>query len=266
MVRKCLLLLGAGVALLTQAAGGQSLSEWQQTRIIAASWATPEIRILKIERGVVDVVLGEAVDVRRPGKEGEHSPLGIYSLSDYDAEWVEIAVRTIDPKTLPKDKQGMRLPVAALLHGAQIGDVLAVRANRQGAVYLDEEALRHKAIVFVAGGTGVGQELSFVRELLRQSWQGDIYFIYSMRNPDDFAFRGFLEHLAKEPPSGVRFRLIPVFTDVPGGKRIDAAFIAQKIGDSLRGAHVFLCGPWDMVRELSAGLIDQLGFPRDHIN
>ena len=120
-------------------------------------------------------------------------------------------------------------------------------------------------LVFVAGGTGITPFVSMLREARAAGWPQPITLIYGNRGPGDVPFATELRRMARKNPA---FRVVFVYSDAPGAKRvrhgfIDRALLADVVAEL--GAHsFFLCGPEPMLALVRAEL-EALGLPRRRV-
>jgi ferredoxin-NADP reductase len=162
--------------------------------------------------------------------------------------------------TLRDDSDGF---VAPWLYRRQPG--WRTRASGPVGTFLHEPLRDSERLVFVAGGTGITPFVSMLRLAQAQGWPQPITLIYGNRSPDDVPFAAELRRMARKNPA---FRVVFVYSDAPGARRvrhgfIDRALISAVVDDP--GAHsFFLCGPEPMLVLVRAEL-EALGLPRRRV-
>jgi ferredoxin-NADP reductase len=117
-------------------------------------------------------------------------------------------------------------------------------------------------LLFVAGGTGIAPLRSMIRQVLEEGHEGRLSLVYSARTPDEFAYLGDVQSLAREG----RLALTLTLT----GQSDEWLHARGRTGISHLAAHVrpsgvaFVCGPPAMVAEIPIAL-ESLGVTRDRI-
>ncbi len=116
-------------------------------------------------------------------------------------------------------------------------------------------------LVFAAGGTGITPFVAMLRQAQAQGWPRPITLLYGNRHPDDVPFASELRRMARANPS---FRVVFVYSDAPGAKRVRKGFIDRALIQDVveaPGEHsFFLCGPEPMLK-LVRGELEALGLP-----
>lgn len=154
--------------------------------------------------------------------------------------------------------------VSGYLHdGVREGDLLDCSGPSGFFIFTGREC---KCILLIGGGVGITPLMSVIRYLTDRAWPGDIYLIYSVRNPKDFVFREEIEYLSRRHPN---FRVVvtvshPEGTDWTGTTgRITKELIAKSVPD-LASRYVHLCGPVPMMEAVKKELAE-LGVPPQRI-
>ena len=125
----------------------------------------------------------------------------------------------------------------------------------KGEFALPEDSSR--PYVFVAGGIGITVFRSMLRFIHDERLPYRVTLIYSNRDRESTAFLDELQELEGELPD---FRLVLTMTDDDGwdgeSRRVDAAFLADHLGESLKGFTFMAAGPPGMVEGVQQALAD----------
>jgi len=121
-------------------------------------------------------------------------------------------------------------------------------------------------LLLVAGGIGVTPMISMIRHLADTEPDRAVTLLWGNRTEADIVFREELDQLAERMPS---LRVVHVLSrqeDWTGETgRIDAALLKRVLSERERAAHVFLCGPTPMMRDVRRAL-RQAGVPRARLH
>jgi ferredoxin-NADP reductase len=163
---------------------------------------------------------GSHIDVELPVRDAHgHFVVRQYSLCNDPAERDRYVIAVgRDP-----DSRGG----SAYLHDKLVvGEELHISTPRNHFQLYEAAA----STVFVAGGIGITPLLAMARRLstLRREWK----LFYCAKTPENAAFLDELKSLPGQ--------VIPVFSDVPGGERID---LAKVMAETSRETHLYCCGP-----------------------
>ena len=96
--------------------------------------------------------------------------------------------------------------------------------------------------VWLAGGIGVTPFLSFIRDL-KGDLAHDVDFYYTVRHRDEAVFVEEIEAAAKKNP---RLKAHVRYSSTDGS--LTAEEVLKNAGGSLRDRHVYMCGPFPMVK------------------
>lgn len=124
-----------------------------------------------------------------------------------------------------------------------------------GTFHLPSESDR-RPMLFIAGGTGIAPFRSMIMERLASPGVARVVLVYSVRAPEEFAFRPELEALRSAD------RIVPYFTVTRdttwSGRRgrIDDGLLKEALPSS--DANCFVCGPPQLVHD-SIALLRSIG-------
>lgn len=127
-----------------------------------------------------------------------------------------------------------------------------------------QASLDARALLFVAGGVGIAPLRAMIQEALARPRAPRVTLLHSARTPDDFAFRTEFDALTAS--GQLRNVRTVTGTDVTGDHA--AGRITADVLDSLnldRDTHGFVCGPDELVGDVSALLL-AAGFPPERIS
>ena len=122
-----------------------------------------------------------------------------------------------------------------------------------------------ESVVLISAGIGITPMMSVARYLTENSWPGDIYFIFTCRNPTDFLFKKALELLTTK---NQKLHLVVAMTK-PGpdwkGPRghITKELLEQNV-PGIAAKRIHLCGPPRMMEETKV-VLGQLGAALDQV-
>jgi ring-1,2-phenylacetyl-CoA epoxidase subunit PaaE len=131
-------------------------------------------------------------------------------------------------------------------------------------------APRH--ILAFAAGSGITPIMAMVAHALAHERQTRVTLVYGNRAPQSILFREHLEDLKDRHLE--RFTLLHTLSrnDESTAPLLQGRITAEKVGTLMRGviqpadiAHVFLCGPGSMIKEVRNALF-ALGMPRDRVH
>jgi len=151
-----------------------------------------------------------------------------------------------------------------LLGRLKVGDELQI-SGPEGDLHF-QPVRDGQDLIFIAAGSGVTPFMGMIEEILGRSPGARVGLIQGSRTADAIIFRDRLRAIA----SGGRLRLCSaVSRPEPGWDgergRIDAPMIRRFLdGEALAGKTFFVCGPSDMVRDVTSALLE-LGVSRGRI-
>jgi ferredoxin-NADP reductase len=112
---------------------------------------------------------------------------------------------------------------------------------------------------FIAGGAGITPFIAIFRQLQKEgSMDGNILF-FSNKTDEDIILKDELKAMLG---GNVYFNITKQKDSQYDQRRIDSAFLKAEIGDFTK--HFYLCGPDEMVNELS-GLLEKMGANSDTV-
>jgi ferredoxin-NADP reductase/DMSO/TMAO reductase YedYZ heme-binding membrane subunit len=174
------------------------------------------------------------------------------SSSPTQPEYCEITVK--------REEMGL---VSRHLHDTlREGDTINIAAPTGRFIFDGTQA---KSVVLIAGGVGITPLMAIARYLTDKGWQGDIYFAYSTKTPDDIIYRKELDDLkARFPNLHVHVTLSRADMDWMGHKgRVTAEFLTKCIPE-LPKRLVYICGPEAMMA-MTVQVLKELGVPVEQI-
>lgn len=136
------------------------------------------------------------------------------------------------------------------------GDRIAVSAPAGVFFFAGHESQR---IVLLAGGVGITPMMSVVRSLTDRSWAGDMFLLFSVRQPEDVIFQAELEHLQR------RFRNLHVEIVVSSQRGHITREIIEAHVPGLQSGPIMMCGPGPMMVAMRALLVE-MGIPDGEIH
>jgi NAD(P)H-flavin reductase len=141
----------------------------------------------------------------------------------------------------------------------------AVDVEGPAGTFTFPERPAERSFVFVAGGTGIAPLRAMLRHVVHATPTADhIGLLYSARTPEDFAFAGEFEALARSGRLEFRQTITrETERDWSGARgRIDRAALASLVHGT--ETLCFICGPAAMVDEMPL-LLEEIGVPRARI-
>jgi ferredoxin-NADP reductase len=202
---------------------------WHQAEITALAPVTPHVTSVRLRCSLAEQYrAGQHVDVRLTAEDG------------YQAQ------RSYSIASAPDGSGTLELMIEGLPDGevsgwftecAAVGDRVELRGPIGGSFSWDGPD--GGPLLLAAGGSGVVPLLAMLRRRA-QGWRAiPAALIYSARTRAEAIALPELERLAREDP-GVSLHLAT--TRDPGGKRIDAALVADALARTGPPAKVFICG------------------------
>ncbi|OFW42273.1 MAG: hypothetical protein A3J29_12170 [Acidobacteria bacterium RIFCSPLOWO2_12_FULL_67_14b] len=214
--------------------------------------ATPRTRILNLdlEATAFHFRAGQALMIGLQG-----SPLRKpYSIAS--APW-EVAKTGVMQVLVQIDDSGALDPHLEL---AAPGTVLDV----EGPFGTFELPMDSRPLLFIAGGTGIAPLRSMLMERLLRSGAPRVGLVYSVRVPEELAFRAELDALQTAGRIAAYFTVTRDNTATWTGRRgrIDRALLQDALPST--DAYCFVCGPPQLVADTS-GLLRTLGVDESRI-
>ena len=164
------------------------------------------------------------------------------------------------PSELPYFELGLRKgkshPTTGwLFEKAREGDSVIIHGPGGRTVY-DPEL--HQESVLIMGGIGVTPLLSMARTLYENKTlkNNKIAIFNSVKNEEEWSFRNLFSELDQDE----RVTVKTIFSHKDGHLAWDSLDV------SFRDPHYFLCGPPNMIEEISQGLLKEKLVPRDHVH
>ena len=118
------------------------------------------------------------------------------------------------------------------------------------------------ALMFVAGGTGIAPLRSIMMERLARPSAPRMVLVYSVRSPDEFAFRAELEALKIAKRIDTHFTVTRDEKWTGRRGRIDQELLKDALPSA--DAHCLVCGPPQLVSD-ATGLLRALGIDASRI-
>jgi len=150
-----------------------------------------------------------------------------------------------------------------LLDEVKRGDALS-SSGPAGNFYFNP-LIHQKAMVCIAGGSGITPFMSMIREIVECGLDRSVYLFYGSKTTDDVIFDGELKRIAKRFPN---IRYIPVIEQPAAGYGGACGFITR---DLLREVlansadqSFFICGPQGLY-DFCLPQVEDLGVPRRRI-
>ena len=121
------------------------------------------------------------------------------------------------------------------------------------------------SVVLISAGVGITPMMSVARYLSEQSWPGDIFFLFTVRNPADFIFEKTLAALAaRNPKLHLTVTMTKPGPDWKGPRgRMTKELLARSVPD-IATRRIHICGPLPMM-EATKALLSELGVASDHV-
>ena len=119
-----------------------------------------------------------------------------------------------------------------------------------------------RPMLFIAGGTGIAPFRSMIMERLARPRAPRVVLVYSVRSPEEFAFRPELEALQSAGRIGSYFTVTRDTTWSGRRGRIDEGLLKEALPST--DANCFVCGPPQLVND-SIALLRSLGVSESQI-
>jgi ferredoxin-NADP reductase len=215
--------------------------------VLAVFDETPEIKTFHLQRPEhFEFLAGQFLTVRLQidGKAVQRA----YSISSppHARGYLEISVKRI----------GL---VSGVLHSTlRTGSMLTVRPPAGGFTYPKGD---DRPLLLLAGGIGITPVISMLRHAIATEPTRRVALIYSVRTPEDFAFRDELSLIARRHP---QVRVVVTATQAPASDqwlhgRVSAT-VVKPCAPELPHALAYICGPEPMIASMKS-LLQELGMP-----
>ncbi|RJP51086.1 MAG: hypothetical protein C4557_08650 [Anaerolineaceae bacterium] len=113
--------------------------------------------------------------------------------------------------------------------------------------------------IWIAGGIGITPFLSFLRDL-KTDLRHEVHFYYTVRHPEEAVFADEIEAISR---NHARLKSHIRFSSVHGSLNVDD--IIENTGGYIRDHHIYMCGPFPMVRAFEQKFLDA-GVPPKNIH
>ena len=119
-------------------------------------------------------------------------------------------------------------------------------------------------LIFIAGGTGIAPIRAMLQALWKQGKKNEMWLFYRFKEQESYLYREEWEAAAQERKN---FHLIPSTRGSSQwkGETDRPQLLLKKYIATPEGKEVYVCGSPEMVREISADLLDQ-GFTREQLH
>lgn len=226
-----------------------------RAELTAVKSLTPDIRLLRLrvdEPSDFAFVPGQYVDIWVPGSEQARRSFSMANLPGDGS--IELMI-----KCYPGGR------FSGLLEGSlRTGDALSF-TGPYGAFRLRRSA---RAVLMLAGGSGMAPILALLRELAGQASDRTVRFFYGARTQDDLFY---LDEIAALGGALTDFRFTPVLSDAApdDSEEIARGFVHEVAAEYLAAGDLgdfdaYMCGPPPMIDATTEMLIDQ-GFDESRI-
>jgi ferredoxin-NADP reductase len=216
---------------------------WQRATILAITPVTPRVRSYR---------LGVAFD--RPAHAGQHVDLRLTAPDGYQAQ------RSYSIASAPDDSGTIELLIEGLSDGevsvffeevAAVGDEIELRGPIGGSfVWGPEDG---GPLLLVGGGSGIVPLLAMLRHRAAAAPDVPSLLLYSVREGAEAIAREELLDRARDEPG---FDLMLNVTRGRGGRRLDAALMAEALDRLGTPRYVYACGSNAFVEAASNLLLD----------
>jgi ferredoxin-NADP reductase len=222
--------------------------EWRPAGIVEAAAETWRMKSVVIEvPGWAGHRPGQHVDVRL-NNDGSYQGQRSYSIASRP--------QTGRLTLLVGRHEGAEL-ASCLFDGLRQGDKLYLRGP--SGIAFSWKAEMGGPLLLVAGGCGIAPLMSMIRQRSDMENKVPTRLLYSSRSPDDIAYRGELDHIAK---TDVSLEVIHTLTRTrpPGWagyrRRIDREMLHEISWRPEESPLIYICGPTPMVTTVAGGFAE----------
>jgi glycine betaine catabolism B len=147
------------------------------------------------------------------------------------------------------------------------GDLLTIAAPAGKFVFTGAD---DKEVLLIAGGVGVTPLMGIIRYLTDRCWTGDIYLVFSVRQPTEVIFAAELHSLQARFPN-LHVHITVADGDVKdllnwtGGRGRISAELIRSLVENVATAPVYICGPQPMM-DAAHAMARDLGVPGERIH
>ncbi|GJE16591.1 Propane 2-monooxygenase, reductase component [Methylobacterium marchantiae] len=216
---------------------------WRSATIVAIAAVTARVKNFRL-RVAFDrpMLAGQHVDVRLTAPDGYQAQRS-YSIASAPNEegWIDLMI-----EGLPDGEVSGFFDTVA-----EVGDTIELRGPIGGSfVWRPEDG---GPLLLVGGGSGVVPLLSMLRHRAVRAPDVPALLLYSARDAGEVLARDELLQRARDEAG---FDLMLNLTRETGGRRIDAALIAEALERIGRPRHAYLCGSNGFVGHAADLLVD----------
>ena len=237
-------------------------SGFEKFKVVAIVEESPDVKSFRFAhlegKPLAPFHPGQYLTIQTTPVGAERPVIRCYSLSSapHQSEYYQISVKAVE--------KGL---ISNHLHRTlKVGD--AVDLKKPGGKFFLDPAQRLD-IGLIAGGIGITPCYSMAMEFLHTGRRNRIDLFYGCRTTDDVVYAKELQALAAQHEN---FRLHIVLSRAPEGGgwtgltgRVDIGLIRRVLFYNLRGRAYYLCGPSQMMTDITEALEAQ-GVPEDDIH
>lgn len=237
-------------------------SGFEQYRVVAIVDESPDVKSFRFApldgRPLSPFHPGQYLTIQTTPVGAEKPVIRCYSLSSapHQSDYYQISVKAVEKGLISNH----------LHRSLKVGD--AVDLKKPGGKFFLDPAQRLD-IGLIAGGIGITPCYSMAMEFLHTGRRNRIDLFYGCRTTDDVVYAKELQALAAKHEN---FRLHIVLSRAPDGGgwngltgRVDIGLLRRVLFYNLRGRAYYLCGPSQMMTDITDALEAQ-GVPEEDIH